>query len=139
MISNLRNEVITHIKKNLEHYETVLVERVKEIKKDKKASKTTTRSFVTNHLKQSSTFGGPETIMAIKEIHKVNIITVDEDGTVLPPVDFDQTLNRTLLICFKGGFHYQSVANANKFVVDDLTKQISEIHKMNNIQHNAEI
>lgn len=56
--------------------------------------------FVENKLSSQSCWGGTESIKAISEIHKVNIILINDDGTCNFAESYDSDNERTIAIAF---------------------------------------
>lgn len=130
--TNLRNQVIEYIKSNMAHFKDVLERRVDRYNVGKKRKrKLTIDEFVVNHLKKQNTYGGSETVLALKEMFKVNIITIDDKGLLVLPICFNQTFKRTLIICSNGEFYYQSVVSISSEVIkqisDDLAAKFFEL------------
>lgn len=82
----LRGEVVAHIRSNLKRYERTILDRIfKKHRNDKNSSKTSEEQceeFLSNYLSKENHWGGSETITAISELLKVNVIVFDEWGDV---------------------------------------------------------
>lgn len=120
--SNLRSQVVEYIKKNSDDFKDVLLRRVECMNEKKKGKKITINAFVEKHLNKLSTYGGSETVFATKEMFKVNIITIDGNGSLVLPICFNRTYDQTLIICSNGEFYYQSVVS----IPHDVINQISD-------------
>lgn len=128
-ILKLRKEISNYIKTNIKSYEQIMQSRIEQMRKDKKTFKVTSRSFAANYLSKNDIFGGIETVKAVSDKYRVNIITIDDGGTVIPPIFFDKTFGRMLLICFRGDSHYQSVVNASPSFIASISNQLFEEFK----------
>lgn len=73
------------------------------------------KSFV-GKLLAGGTWGGTESIKAISEIYEVNILIINEDGSCNMVGSFKVEFNRTIMITYRSGNHYDSVS-----VMDDKT------------------
>lgn len=102
--SNLRADVVNHILDDTKYpdFEYRLKERVYEKKNAKDVVDITLecKSFVNNELSQDKTWGGSETIKAVSDIYKVNIVEFKEDGPCILN-KFNENYNRSIAIAHR--------------------------------------
>lgn len=122
--SNIRSQAVEYIKKKFNDFKDVLQRRVERMNEKKKGKKITINGFVEKHLNKLSTYGGSETVFALKEMYKVNILTIDGNGSLVLPMCFNQTYDRTLIICSNRGFYYQSVVSIPPDVINRIADDV---------------
>lgn len=138
----LRNDVVKHIDGNFDSFKFQLIGRLYEKgdrnefvlddNMDKQA-----RDFVKNELRKASTWGGGESIKAVSEIHKVNIIVFPEKDTCRSLFDFNPKYHRTLAIShrlndlpnklYDHRNHYESVSKISQHILFDISVALSKI------------
>lgn len=112
MTSLLRKSVVEHIRNNYDEYEHVLRGRVfdeldKKTKKgmkremDQRALNHASKYFVEKELTEPRCWGGAETIKAVTEIHKVNVLVMSEGDTPYFPFGFRSENSRTVFIAYR--------------------------------------
>lgn len=110
-IVELRDQVVQHIGQNFHDSLHCLKGRVYEKKEKSGGSQpskdVTSESFVSKHLSNNA-WGGMETFKAISEIHGVNIVVVNYDGSWNLPNRFDRQNERTLMVFFSDFNNNQS-------------------------------
>ena len=117
----LRKTVVEHILKpeNFEKYERILEERVEQIG----ATEKDTKMFVRLVLARSGQWGGLETIKAVSNEYKVNVVVFNESGmcNMIQGLN-DKHYTRTIMIAYRLGTdangesiynHYDSVTDMN--------------------------
>lgn len=135
--NKLREDVVLAIKNNPGSFEKELKGRVLEHTQDKKAAMENIHnevSFFLNVLlpKKKVCWGGIETIKAVSQIYKVNIIVINSDGSCNQPMLYESSYERTLLLayCSVGdkvqNNHYDSVAKINSSLIDKFATQLIE-------------
>lgn len=123
MVPKLRKDVVLHITQNIERYEPMIQKRIGEMKiAPRKKSKITPRIYLEKYLSKPTTFAGTETFLAVKELYNVNIVTLDDEGSLVAPACFNRTIDRTLLICSIDEFYHKSVV----YISTDMIETISD-------------
>lgn len=116
----LRNDVVKHIQKNFNDYVQYLKSRVYNLNSEVEEDMlhTECRKFL-DELSKPYTWGGIETIRAVGEIFKVNIVVINDDKTCNMPCAFNSEYEKCVLVYFSivGGTvrnHYDSVIGVSK-------------------------
>lgn len=122
----LRAQVIEHIldPDNFPSYQFTLQDRVYEMKTADQIQNMTTecKLYVRHVLSKDGKWGGHESISAIAEIHKLNIMTFNEEGTCILLTNPNEKYDRTIAIAYRIGMkengqvvrnHYESVCDMN--------------------------
>lgn len=150
---NLRMEVVRHISLNLPLFITYLKGRVydkhdvegkirrkfgsqTEREKHQEEIAIRCKSFVEEKL-VGGTWGGTESIKAISEIYEVNILIINEDGSCNMVGSFNMKFNRTIIITYRDGNHYDSVSVMNEKTILYFTKSL--LTEQNKLVHNEKI
>lgn len=121
----LRSQVVEYIKRNPNQFKDVLEKRIERFNAKKRGKKISTNDFLAKKLIKGDTYGGSETVLALKEMCKINIITIDGNGSLVLPICFNQTFNRTLIICSNGDFYYQSVISIPPDVINQISDDVA--------------
>lgn len=130
----LRKQCVDHIKANFDRYIPFLKSRLIEIHGNEKFDmknldvKKQCRQFLDSTLPLHETFGGVESIKAVSEIQKVNIITVTENGDCNLVHLLDTKYGRTVFIAYRNGNHYDSVAEIDARTISDFAKKSAHNH-----------
>lgn len=121
-VNRLRAEVKDYILSNFESFEFTLKDRVYESKKSSEITdmKAECESYVRNVLSQNGKYGGFETIKAISEMYKVNILTLLE-GSTYSFHNKENIHENTIVVAWRFGVengqttrnHYDSVYDMN--------------------------
>lgn len=129
--TELRQKVVNHIKQNLESYVRAIKGRLQE--KSELATKSPDytiaecESFI-EELAKPNFWGGAETIRAVSEIHKVNVVAFNEKGDFYFPCGFNETYDRSVFLAYRLGpkttkscrlihNHYDSVCTINEKIL----------------------
>lgn len=124
MTAELRHKVVTHIKSNFEHYKqalkgSVLFQAEKEgVKYDD--SDESCMNFVTDKLSQAGFWGGKETILAVSDMCRVNIIVFDENESCAISNRFNVSYSRSIFIAHRIGAYKNGIPVRNHF--DSITE-----------------
>lgn len=102
----LRRKVVRHIEANLEDFKRVIQLR---IGCGKDAIDDQLVKFL-NDLRQNGNWGGMETLYAVKDIYRVNIVVFNEQGPFYYIYGFKNEFKRTIFLAYKIG----SVKNGEK-------------------------
>lgn len=102
----LRQKVVNHIEENFERYIHPIKGRIieeYELKNETAPDITVDActSFVARLAKPNDCWGGAETIQAVSEIHKVNVVVFNEKGDLYFPRRFDKIYKRTVFLAFR--------------------------------------
>lgn len=128
----LRQECVEHIKQNFDTYLPFLKSRVIEINGQENVNDSEMvikcREFLETSLPLNTTFGGVETIKAVSEMKKVNIITITEDGSCNLVHLLDTSFERTVFVAYRNGNHYDSVAEMDGKTIAEFAKKIANEH-----------
>lgn len=135
-VANLRNEVLTHIKANLKRYERLLLGRVY-AKRCDNGEKTKIpvieedcNKFLDNYLSKDTAWAGPETIQAVSELFKVNVIIFNEWGEVNCGNSFDSSYENIITLAFrvsKKNEKRENVPNTQRNHYDSVIKICDEV------------
>lgn len=120
----LRSAVVNHIllPENFSLFEFALQERVKEIKNEDSITDFTTecKLYVRHVLSRSGKFGGLESIKAVSDMYKVNVLVFDGNDSCHIIRGSAKNYNRTILIAYrltnnatgeKNRMHYDSISD----------------------------
>lgn len=143
-VAELRKDVVKHIVKNFDFYKFQIYGRLYEERDDTglilgddldKQS----RDFVLGNLAEAGTFGGAESLKAISDIHKINIISFNEAEKFFFYMDFNPTYKRTAAIAFRLSHrpdkppnhrnHYDSVSEVGKRIIFGISVALAKIEK----------
>lgn len=119
----LRSEAVEYILKNIQSFEHTLKDRVYAVKDASEISDISTecKIFVRHVLSRNGTYGGYESVKALSELYKINIITFYEDEScyIEPKKNMH---DKTIAIAYRFGYdnnnekvrnHYDSVSDMN--------------------------
>lgn len=124
----LRDEAVMYIKANFDRFRFDLQGRVHEHTAGmytKEELERECRVFLNACLPRSSCFAGFESIKAISEIEKVNIITISEKGECYLVVDFNEEYERIVFLALRlteNVAEYSSTHNTNRNHYDSISK-----------------
>lgn len=150
MTASLRKNVIEHIQNNFNEYRHDLQGRVYEnstTKIDSDDLLSVCERFLNEDLTLDTCYAGIESVKAISEIKKINIVTISEHGECYFAVDFNPNFDRTVFlahrlnsVCTKSNSrphntqrnHYDSVAEIDNNVLLTLAEMLysSNLQKM---------
>lgn len=99
----LRTDVVKHIKTNYSSFKQELQGRVYEtVNEDQIENMNEECLFILNEcLPNSDFYGGAETVKAVRELYRVNILIFVEEGTCYFSNGFNATFERTLVLAFR--------------------------------------
>lgn len=129
----LRKEVVSYIKEHLDEFIYNLKNRI--------SSKNATdiaqacNAFLDDQLSMPGFWGGMESIKAISEIHKVNIIVMNEIGTSNLPNYFHSGANRSIMLLFGNAngklcknnaerTHYDSIVHISQEKITEIANEL---------------
>lgn len=137
--SVLRENVVSYVKekKNFPNFVHDLKNR---IRYDKSAKSTVIEKacldFLDDKLSATGCLAGMESIKAISEMKKVNIVVLNDDGSCNLPNHFNFEYDKAILILFSSASgnsnsnvdrnHYDSVVGMNHEIITKVTNQLSE-------------
>lgn len=123
----LRERVVQHIIKNFDRFQKDVEWRLVEMEKSKSDLDEAEmikecRFFVSTILSQPAIWGGTESLKAISELEKVNILVFAENDICYFPFQFDPNYDRTVAIVFRLSDnnkrnHYDSVAEVGRYIL----------------------
>lgn len=100
----LRDETVSYIKSNYERFKFNLQGRVYERSEQMYSAddlEKECRFFLNVCLPRSVCFAGHESVKAISEIEKINIMTISENGECYMAVDFNEEYERTVFLALR--------------------------------------
>lgn len=117
----LRHDVCDYILENYSNFAPFLKNRVYELKESKDIDNMDTecKLFVRLCLTQNGKYGGAETIHAVSQMKKVNIVIFNENGPCHMLANVNENYNRTICIA------YQQVRNAKGEALDERNHYVS--------------
>lgn len=152
---SLRDATVEHIGQHLSDYIHILKGRIYEMKDSNQGIKfqndisTACLTFLSKYL-STNTWAGQETIKAISEIHGVNIVVINQDGSCNLPNHFNTKYERSLLVYYRdynqtaqarssSKNHYDSVVEIDsiliaKFVEDLMAMEQNYLQFIDNIE-----
>lgn len=137
---DLRNEVVDYIK-NDAHFPAFIHDLKNRISCDDVSDiREACKEFLDNRLSMPRCWGGMESIKAISEMQKVNIVVVNENGLCNLPSHFNINARQSLLLLFGNingkscksndeRSHYESIVHFSQKFVTSIAKQLSEAEK----------
>lgn len=129
----LRERAVNHIRSNFERFKFILKGRVYEESKDPVDAEevdTECRVFLNSILPHSNCYGGTESIIAISEIMKVNIIIISEDGDCHMSSEFNSGFDITVFLAHRlsgVGKQKESTHNDDRNHYDSVVKIESNV------------
>lgn len=110
--NTLKVETIEYIKKNIESFENYLKGRVLKYKQISEIKNIHEEflDFLNIRLPDQKSWGGTETMKAVSELYKVNIVVVNEDGSCKMGFRHKPSYDRSILLSFR---QYASSSAAN--------------------------
>lgn len=122
----IRKDVVHHIKNNLAQFSHLIDDRL-----DTNALKKIDRiTYLNDHLSQDSTWGGPESLIAISEIYMVNIIIFSEEDSYYFFPDFNSSYKGSILLAFRKGVtrwnHYDSIVELKQPLIQQVAQCLSK-------------
>lgn len=130
----LRQECVEHIESNFDRYLPFLESRI--IEESEKCPQsnvdacdmnTKCREFLKT-LTLTKTYGGVETIKAVSELRKVNIITIKDDGTCNLVHLLNEKFDRSIFVAYSNGNHYDSIAEIDTETVSAFARNLAINH-----------
>lgn len=136
----LRHDVCEYILNNYSSFDFAhhLKNRVYELKNKKDIDNVDRecKLFVSLYLRQNGNHGGAETVHAVSQMKKVNIVVFNEDGPCHMPANINENYNRTVCLAYqrarneKGEVlshrnHYGSVCDINSAILYDAARIIA--------------
>lgn len=141
----LRSDVVRHIQTNLpsfinclkgrvyEDFENGVKEKVKRIEKSENGKKdydekihALCKSFVDETL-AGGCWGGTESVKALSEIYKVNILFIEDDGTCNMVDRFNEKFHQSILLAYRrNGNHYESIVAMDNSTITHFAKSFVE-------------
>lgn len=150
----LRVEAVTYLKDNFEKFKHDLQGRVYEHAKTKidvNELDRECRVFLNACLPLPSCYAGYESVRAISELKKINIITITEQGDCFFAVDFNENFERIVFLCHRLGVsrsnnnlhnihrnHYDSVSEIDNNVLCAIAEYLNGRQEMSNQLNNNE-
>lgn len=123
----LRQSTVKYINENFSNFTGILKDRVYEIKKKNLITDMDEecRNFVNTHSVNPDCWGGTESLKAISELHKVNIVVINHDGTCNSTQQISSEYSRTITILFRHPTSScsQSVSATKSIIEADLKKR----------------
>lgn len=104
MVAQLRKDVVKHIETHFDHFKQAIKTRLEdENKLDMKSDiNEQCKIFVRDELSKPGYWGAHESVMAISEIHKVNIVTFAERGAFYFATGFNSAFDRFIFLAYRG-------------------------------------
>lgn len=102
-VQELRENVIDFIKENIHDYTVELKDSIADMGGIKFNDLTLEhcKYYLDNVMQMASTSGGHETLKAIKEMFKTNILILKEKSTEHTFYDFDENLTKTIILAYR--------------------------------------
>lgn len=123
-MTELRSDCVEYMKNNLEKYERYIRDRIQE--KFPGKSKVTLEdcgTFLDEHLPKNSSWCGSETLIALTDMLKINIVVFTEKGCVYFATKFEPKYDRTIMIAFRIANPLNvDISNANRNHYDSVVK-----------------
>lgn len=136
--SKIKLSVIEYIKKNIESFENYLKGRVLAYKKisEIKNMHEEFLDFLNIRLPNRTSWGGTETMKAVSELYKVNIVVIDEDGSCYLGYRHNPMYDRLIMLSFRQYAnnsaansipnHYDSIVEISDAVLKHFSDQASK-------------
>lgn len=136
---NLRERVVKYINDNFVSFKSYITRRLNPKDSENSGDETEIVEgtdtnclfFVNSLLSKTATWGGTESLKAISELEKVNILIFPEGGKPYFPFYFNTDYTRTVAIAFcldeqrKKRNHYDSIAEVNKPILYDTAAELA--------------
>lgn len=113
-VIQLRKNIVDHIRNNLEQYERYLAGHAKYANKEKKGTIETCHEFLDSYLSKEGFWCGTESMKAISELLKTNIVVFTERGEVYFAHPFDSSFKNVMMFAYR----FFSQKNSNEQIVN---------------------
>lgn len=102
-VIQLRKNIVDHIRNNLGEYEQYLMGRIytKRVKREKKETIKTCQEFLDSYLSKQGHWCGSESMKAISELLKTNIVVFSERGEVYFAHPYDISFKTVIMFAFR--------------------------------------
>lgn len=127
--ASLRRKVVDHITQNFDQYKHLL-----ELRFDATNNKQDGLEFVSTNLCNQGAWGGTETILAVSNMFKVNIIIFNERGSFYFATGYNSKYERSIFLAYRIGSqskdgkfeynHYDSVCEINESLLYKCVKDL---------------
>lgn len=132
----MREMCVNHILTNLDEFKPYLKGRIydkceeknintKSINFDDENDENVYTKFV-DTLKLHETFGGIESMKVISDIFKVNIVTINRDGSCHLALRLNIAFDRTIFIAYSNKNHYDSIVEIDALTIGTYAKKLVE-------------
>lgn len=115
----IRAEVVEHILKpeNFSSYEFALQDRVYDMKKPNEIQNMTSECelYVRNVLSRDGSWGGHESIQAISDMYRINIVIFNEADSCVLQTNNQDTFERTIAIAYRLAYNAQGEIQRNHY------------------------
>lgn len=111
-------------------------------KMDRIVSVSECKDFIDKYLSKQGYWGGGETLQAVSEIHKVNIVVIRNDGNIDFAVDFNNNFKQSITLAYRNNNHYDSVSDMSEATIHSFANLLAKKYdssKNNNNQNPIEI
>lgn len=115
-VIQLRKNIVNHIRDNMQLYERDLMNRIytKYAKKEIKSTDEACQKFLNGYLSQPGHWCGSESMKAISELFKTNIVIFSERGEVYFGYPFDSSFKNVLMFSYR----LSSQVNSSEQIVE---------------------
>lgn len=135
-VTELRTDVVAHIKRNLQRYERTVFGRVyaQLCDNNEKTSLSNvaedSNKFLDNYLSKDTAWAGPEAIQAISELFEANVVIFNEWGEVNCGNSFDSSYKNIITIAFRvseKSIEKENVPNTQRNHYDSVIKISNDV------------
>lgn len=146
LTAELKKKVLEHIKNNISAFELHLKSRVTEYKEENEIVNLNEeyQYFLDCRLSNRLSWGGSETIKAVTELYKVNILVVDENGSCSLGnhynCNYSSEYNRSIILLYKDLMssnvsknipnHYDTVVGISDSAIEQFTSEAAKAEHM---------
>lgn len=138
MVTALRKEIVDHIINNFERYAHVIKFRIEEEeeaqsgKKPDNVDDAQCKKFVEEHLSRPGNWAGAESLMAISELYKLNVIGFNENEKYYFATGHNTSYSRFIFIAYRINSnseynHYNSVCGINPALMYTCVSDLSKV------------
>lgn len=86
-------------------------------------------NFVKNDLTKDGYWAGTESLRALSELHKINILIINGNGTCNMVQNLNKSYDRAITLAFRGNNHYDSVVGMSSRTILNFAKSVVQSQK----------
>lgn len=115
LVAKLRSTVVSHILKDFDRYKSAIEIDFSNLKED--VADAAVKEYVSTDLSKNGEWGGTESLLAVADIFKVNILVFRENGPFSFSFGFNRNYDRCIFLAYRlgGGLNENGEPNYNHY------------------------